>query len=100
MSQPRNASRRRADTDRARPAPVSGDDRVRVVGSSPVAIGKMIQEARLRAGLSQSALGKLCNMHSTSVCAIENATRCAARLVTLDRIAKALGAELVVEFRF
>lgn len=62
-----------------------------------VDLGLRVRELRLAAGLSQSALARLVGTHQPNIARLE-AGAGMPKLETLDRIAEALGAELVVAF--
>jgi transcriptional regulator with XRE-family HTH domain len=59
-------------------------------------IGRELREARLSAGLSQSAVGRAASMSHTQVGRIENATFNGLRVDQLCRLASALGLDLSV----
>ncbi len=52
--------------------------------------GRNLRRQRDRRGLSQEALGHLCDLHPTEVSRLERATR-EPRLSTIVRLARALG---------
>lgn len=61
-------------------------------------IGQMIKEARLEAGLTQKELGERLGISSTAVNKLEN-QKTSPSVGTLNRIAKALNIELIVQFK-
>ncbi|HEX3520068.1 MAG TPA: helix-turn-helix transcriptional regulator [Solirubrobacteraceae bacterium] len=60
--------------------------------------GKLVSEARRRAGLTQAALAKRLQISQASVAQLERANS-NPRLATLDRALRATGVELIIEAR-
>jgi transcriptional regulator with XRE-family HTH domain len=77
--------------DAVRPSPISA----RVSASLP---GKMLADARRRAGLTQADLAKRLTISQAAVAQLERADS-NPRLATLDRALRAVGVELVVTTR-
>lgn len=63
-------------------------------------IAAQVREARLKSGLSRAELAGRMNTFRQHVQQLESCTESTPTVSTLARIADALGAELVVEFRF
>lgn len=62
------------------------------------AIAQMVRDARHAAGLSQAKLGQRCGMGQGRISSIECSIVCPS-VKDLERIAAALGKELVVKFK-
>lgn len=62
-----------------------------------IGIGPLISQVRAEEGLSQAELAQLIGMKQSAVARLEKADHCH-NVVTLERVAKALGRELQVTF--
>jgi HTH-type transcriptional regulator / antitoxin HipB len=60
-------------------------------------VGSAVRAARRRAGISQSELADLAGMSQPSIARLERGV-VSPTVITLDRIARALGADLVIDF--
>jgi transcriptional regulator with XRE-family HTH domain len=60
-------------------------------------VGSAVRAARHRAGVTQSELARLCSTSQPAIARLEKGM-VAPTVASLDRIARALGAELVVDF--
>jgi transcriptional regulator with XRE-family HTH domain len=60
-------------------------------------IGSTVRAARRRAGVTQAELAQLCSTSQPAIARLEKGL-VAPTVVSLDRIARALGAELVIDF--
>jgi transcriptional regulator with XRE-family HTH domain len=60
-------------------------------------IGSTVRAARNRAGVTQAELARLCSTSQPAIARLEKGM-VAPTVLILDRIARALGAELVVDF--
>jgi transcriptional regulator with XRE-family HTH domain len=60
-------------------------------------IGSTVRAARRRAGVTQAELARMCSTSQPAIARLEKGM-VAPTVVSLDRIARALGAELVVDF--
>ncbi len=60
-------------------------------------IGSAVRSARKRAGMTQAELARLCATSQPAIARLEKGL-VAPTVVSLDRIARALGAELIVDF--
>jgi HTH-type transcriptional regulator / antitoxin HipB len=82
-----------------RPAPSRGPDALARYERTRTSImaGSAVRAARRRAGVSQSELAELAGMSQPSVARLERGV-VSPTVITLDRIARALGADLVIDF--
>jgi ribosome-binding protein aMBF1 (putative translation factor) len=62
-----------------------------------IMIGSTVRAARRRAGVTQAELARMCSTSQPAIARLEKGM-VAPTVVSLDRIARALGAELVVDF--
>ena len=62
-----------------------------------IMIGSTVRSARKRAGVTQAELARLCSTSQPAIARLEKGL-VAPTVLSLDRIARALGAELVVDF--
>jgi len=62
-----------------------------------IMIGSAVKAARRRAGITQAELARLCATSQPAIARLEKGV-VAPTVVSLDRIARALGAELIVDF--
>jgi UDP-N-acetylglucosamine 1-carboxyvinyltransferase len=60
-------------------------------------IGSTVRSARKRAGVTQAQLATLCSTSQPAIARLEKGL-VAPTVLSLDRIARALGAELVIDF--
>lgn len=60
-------------------------------------VGSVVRTARRRAGISQAELAKKAGTSQPSIARLEQG-RVSPTVVSLDRIARALGTELVIDF--
>jgi ribosome-binding protein aMBF1 (putative translation factor) len=83
----------RLPTSRSTPETWSRYERAR----TSIMIGSAVKAARRRAGITQAELARLCSTSQPAIARLEKGM-VAPTVVSLDRIARALGAELVVDF--
>ncbi len=87
------SSLKRAPRAIARHGGLAGYER-RVAG---IMVGSAVRTARRRAGISQAELAKKAGTSQPSIARLEQG-RVSPTVVSLDRIARALGTELVIDF--
>ena len=82
-----------------RPAPARGPDALARYERTrtSIMVGSAVRAARRRAGISQSELADLAGMSQPSIARLERGV-VSPTVITLDRIARALGADLVIDF--
>jgi ribosome-binding protein aMBF1 (putative translation factor) len=82
-----------------RPAPTRGPEALARYERTrtSIMVGSAVRAARRRAGVSQSELAELAGMSQPSIARLERGV-VSPTVITLDRIARALGADLVLDF--
>jgi ribosome-binding protein aMBF1 (putative translation factor) len=94
-----NASKPRLPATPRRPAPGRGADAFARYERARTAImvGSAVRAARRRAGVSQVELAERAGTSQPSIARLEKG-QVSPTVITLDRIARALGADLVIDF--
>jgi HTH-type transcriptional regulator / antitoxin HipB len=82
-----------------RPAPSRGEDAFARYERARTAImvGSAVRAARLRSGVSQAELARRAKTSQPSIARLEKG-QVSPTVISLDRIARALGAELIIDF--
>jgi HTH-type transcriptional regulator / antitoxin HipB len=82
-----------------RPAPTRGEDAFARYERARTAImvGSAVRAARLRSGVSQAELARRAKTSQPSIARLEKG-QVSPTVISLDRIARALGTELVIDF--
>src|ERR1700689_1211455 len=96
---PTTAPAKRAAGTPRRPAPTRGPEALARYERTrtSIMVGSAVRAARRRAGVSQSELAELAGMSQPSIARLERGV-VSPTVITLDRIARALGADLVLDF--
>ena len=98
-TRPTKAGKPRATVAARRPAPSRGPDafaRYERTRTS-IMVGSAVRAARRRAGVSQSELAERAGTSQPSIARLEKG-QVSPTVITLDRIARALGTDLVIDF--
>jgi ribosome-binding protein aMBF1 (putative translation factor) len=98
-TRPTKADKPRAAVAARRPAPSRGPDafaRYERTRTS-IMVGSAVRAARRRAGVSQSELAERAGTSQPSIARLEKG-QVSPTVITLDRIARALGTDLVIDF--
>jgi ribosome-binding protein aMBF1 (putative translation factor) len=82
-----------------RPAPSRGEDAFSRYERARTAImvGSAVRAARLRSGISQAELARRAKTSQPSIARLEKG-QVSPTVISLDRIARALGTELIIDF--